>query len=34
MTPDKEMAYKTALTEAVTKGYNILKNGGTSIEAV
>lgn len=34
MTPEKELAYKTKLKEAITTGYNILKNGGTSLDAV
>lgn len=34
MTPEKEAAYTKALEEAVKKGYEILKNGGSSIEAV
>lgn len=34
MTPEKETAYKTKLEEAITKGYTILKNGGSSIDAV
>lgn len=34
MSPEKEAAYKTKLEEAITKGYTILKNGGSSIDAV
>ncbi|WP_299119467.1 isoaspartyl peptidase/L-asparaginase family protein [uncultured Tenacibaculum sp.] len=34
MTPEKEAAYKAKLKEAITTGYNILKNGGTSLDAV
>ena len=34
MTPAKEAAYKTALTEALQKGYDTLKKGGSSIDAV
>lgn len=34
MTPEKEEAYKAKLHEAVKLGYNILKNGGTSLDAV
>ncbi|KAB1160397.1 isoaspartyl peptidase/L-asparaginase [Tenacibaculum aiptasiae] len=34
MTPEKEAAYKAKLKEAITVGYNILKSGGTSIDAV
>lgn len=34
MTPEKEAAYKSKLEEAIRVGYNILKNGGTSLEAV
>ena len=34
MTPDKEMAYKSALQNSLTKAYEILKNNGTAIEAV
>lgn len=34
MTPEKEAAYKSKLEEAVRVGYEILKNGGTSLDAV
>jgi beta-aspartyl-peptidase (threonine type) len=34
MTANKEIAYKTKLEEAIKVGYNILKNGGTSQNAV
>ena len=34
MTPEKEKEYKTTLAEAINVGYTILKNGGTSIDAV
>ncbi|WP_420552038.1 isoaspartyl peptidase/L-asparaginase family protein [Tenacibaculum aiptasiae] len=34
MTPEKEAAYKAKLKEAITTGHNILKSGGTSIDAV
>lgn len=34
MTPEKEAAYKAKLEEAVKKGYEILSNGGTSMDAV
>lgn len=34
MTKEKEAAYKLKLEEAVKLGYNILKNGGTSLDAV
>ncbi len=34
MTPEKEAAYKTKLEEAIKTGHTILKNGGTSLEAV
>lgn len=34
MTPEKEKAYKDKLEEAIKVGYTILKNGGTSIDAV
>lgn len=34
MTPEKELAYKQKLTEAIRVGYTILKNGGTSADAV
>ena len=33
MTPERERAYQQALTEALQKGYNILKNGGTALDA-
>jgi beta-aspartyl-peptidase (threonine type) len=34
MTPDLETQYKTALQNALDKGYAILEHGGTTIEAV
>jgi len=34
MTPKKEIAYKIKLEEAIKVGYTILKNGGTSLDAV
>jgi len=34
MTPEKEAAYKAKLEEAIRVGHEILKNGGTSLEAV
>ena len=34
MSPEKEAAYKTKLEEAIRVGYNILKNGGSSLDAV
>lgn len=34
MTPEKEVAYKDALQNALTKAYELLKNNGTAIEAV
>jgi len=34
MTPEKELAYKTKLEEAIRIGYNVLKNGGSSLDAV
>lgn len=34
MTPEKEKAYTAALTEALQHGYNLLKEGKTSVEAV
>ncbi|MFT7899965.1 isoaspartyl peptidase/L-asparaginase [Tenacibaculum ascidiaceicola] len=34
MTPEKETAYKTKLEEAIKTGYEILKNGGSSGDAV
>lgn len=34
MTPEKEAAYKATLKEAITVGYEILKNGGSSLDAV
>ncbi len=33
MTPEREKAYQQALTEALQKGYDILKNGGTALDA-
>lgn len=34
MTPEKEAAYEAKLKEAAQKGYEILQNGGTSLDAV
>ena len=34
MTPEKEAAYNETLERAIRVGYEILKNGGTSLEAV
>jgi L-asparaginase / beta-aspartyl-peptidase len=34
MTPEKEQAYKSGLTEALQKGYAVLKSGGSSLDAV
>ncbi len=34
MTPEKEAAYQQKLEEAIRVGYDILKNGGTSLDAV
>jgi beta-aspartyl-peptidase (threonine type) len=34
MTPEKELAYRSALKKALNAGYKILKNGGSSVEAV
>lgn len=34
MTEEKENAYKQKLTEALQAGYNVLKDGGTSLDAV
>jgi beta-aspartyl-peptidase (threonine type) len=34
MTPEKEAAYKAKLEEAIRIGYNVLKNGGSSLDAV
>ncbi|MEW7289254.1 isoaspartyl peptidase/L-asparaginase family protein [Aquimarina sp. 2304DJ70-9] len=34
MTPEKETTYKAKLEEAIKTGHAILKNGGTSLEAV
>jgi len=34
MTPEKEAAYTQKLEEAIKVGYTILKNGGTSLDAV
>ncbi len=34
MTPEKEKAYKETLTKALQTGYDILKKGGTSLDAV
>jgi beta-aspartyl-peptidase (threonine type) len=34
MTPEKEKAYKDKMNEALQVGYNVLKKGGTSLDAV
>ncbi|WP_296380296.1 isoaspartyl peptidase/L-asparaginase [Winogradskyella sp.] len=34
MTPEREAAYKAKLKEAISVGYEILKNGGSSLDAV
>ncbi|TAE89559.1 MAG: isoaspartyl peptidase/L-asparaginase [Bacteroidetes bacterium] len=34
MTPDKEKRYTEALADAIAAGYDILKRGGTSVDAV
>ena len=34
LTPEKETAYKAKLEEAIRVGYTILKNGGSSLDAV
>ena len=34
MTPEREAAYKAKLEEAIRVGYEILKNGGSSLDAV
>ena len=34
MTPQLEKAYKAAMEEALTKGYEILRSGGSSLDAV
>ena len=34
MTPDQEIAYRNKLQEALDVGYKILKNGGSSLDAV
>jgi beta-aspartyl-peptidase (threonine type) len=34
MTPEKEKAYKDKMNEALQAGYNVLKKGGTSLDAV
>ncbi len=34
MSPEKEKVYRQKLEEALTAGYKIIKNGGTSLEAV
>ena len=34
MTPEKEAAYKAKLEEAIRVGYDVLKNGGSSLDAV
>lgn len=33
MTPQREKAYQDALSEALRKGYEVLKNGGTALDA-
>lgn len=34
ITPERELAYKTAISEALEKGYAILNSGGSSVDAV
>lgn len=34
MTPEKEAAYRAKMEEALTRGYEILNNGGSSLDAV
>lgn len=34
LTPDMERQYRDKLAEALTKGYDLLRNGGTSLDAV
>ncbi|POY35891.1 beta-aspartyl-peptidase [Solitalea longa] len=34
MTPEKEAAYRAALTQALKAGYNVLQKGGKSVDAV
>lgn len=34
MTPEKEQAYKSAISAALEKGYTALNNGGSSVDAV
>ena len=34
MTPEKETAYRKALETALDKGYGVLKDGGTALDAV
>src|SRR4051812_31399208 len=34
MTPEKEQAYSDALNSALEAGYSVLKNGGSSLDAV
>ena len=34
MTPEKEIAYKTALDEALNIGYSALEKGASSLDAV
>lgn len=34
MTPEREKAYREKLEESLKKGYTVLKNGGTSLDAV
>lgn len=33
-TPDEESEYKSKLNEALVKGYSVLKNGGSSLDAI
>src|SRR5437867_876242 len=34
MTPEKDSAYRKTLTESLQTGYDILKKGGTALDAV
>ncbi|HEX8531347.1 MAG TPA: isoaspartyl peptidase/L-asparaginase, partial [Cytophagales bacterium] len=34
MTPEKEKAYQAALQQAMQAGYDVLKKGGASLDAV